>query len=187
MFVCLLFIGHTTFVHFAALPPSTPREQEPSSRAAPRASWQAHAQREHARACRTTSQRKNRCADAFQKQNRTRAHAVVYVTAEISKKKGKKKTNMPLPKFILQFAFSWSVYFSNRTEFYSSQIEFAGPHGIICNSSHSHISFYAKLLAGRDFVLDLWSEPTLVSSYAYKPVLETGLYTRQAYTQDRLI
>ena len=35
-FVCLLFIGHTTFVHFAALPPSG-REQEPSSRAAPRA------------------------------------------------------------------------------------------------------------------------------------------------------
>ena len=48
-----------------------------------------HAQREHARACRTTSQRKNRCADAFQKQNRTRAHAVVYVTAEIFKKRGK--------------------------------------------------------------------------------------------------
>ena len=43
------------------------------------------------------------------KQNRTRAHAVVYVTAEIFKK-GKKKTNMPLPKFSLQFAFSWSVY-----------------------------------------------------------------------------
>ena len=37
---------------------------------------------------------------------------------------------MPLPKFSLQFAFSWSVYFSNRTESYSSQIEFAGPHGI---------------------------------------------------------
>ena len=45
-------------------------------------------------------------------------------------KKGKKKINMPLPKFSLQFAFSWSVYFSNRTESYSSQIEFAGPHGI---------------------------------------------------------
>ena len=71
-----------------------------------------------ARACRTTSQRKNRCADAFQKQNRTRAHAVVYDTAEIFKKKGKKKTNMPLPKFSLQFAFSWSFYFSNRTESY---------------------------------------------------------------------
>ena len=25
---------------------------------------------------------------------------------------------MPLPKFSLQFAFSWSVYFSNRTESY---------------------------------------------------------------------
>ena len=112
--VCLLFIGHTTFVHFAALPPSTPKAAKPS-RAAARG--QAHAQREHARACRTTSQRKNRCADAFQKQNRTRAHAVVYVTAEIFKK-GKKKTNMPLPKFSLQFAFSWSVYFSNRTESY---------------------------------------------------------------------
>ena len=61
---------------------------------------------------------KNRCADAFQKQLavRARAHAVVYVTAEIFKKKGKQKTNMPLPKFSLQFAFSWSVYFSNRTE-----------------------------------------------------------------------
>ena len=73
-------------------------------------------------------------ADAFQKQNRTRAHAVVYVTAEIFKK-GKKKTNMPLPKFSLQFAFSWSVYFSNRTESYSSQIEFAGPHGITENQT----------------------------------------------------
>ena len=50
-------------------------------------------------------------------------------------KKGKKKTNMPLPKFILQFAFSWSVYFSNRTESYSSQVEFAGPHGITENQA----------------------------------------------------
>ena len=62
---------------------------------------------------------------------RARAHAVVYVTAEIFKK----KTNMPLPKFSLQFAFSWSVYFSNRTESYSSQIEFAGPHGITENQA----------------------------------------------------
>ena len=45
MFVCLLvgllvsllFIGHTTFVHLAVLPPSTPRAAKPSSRAAPRA------------------------------------------------------------------------------------------------------------------------------------------------------
>ena len=50
-------------------------------------------------------------------------------------KKGKKKTNMPLPKFSLQFAFSWSVYFSNRTESYPSQIEFADPHGITENQA----------------------------------------------------
>ena len=127
MFVCwfvgLLFIGHTTFVHFAALPPSGRESRISRRRERPRACGQAHAQREHARACSTTSQGKKRCADTFQKQNRTRAHPVVYVTAEIFKK----KTNMPLPKFSLQFAFSWSVYFSNRTESYSSQIEFAGP------------------------------------------------------------
>ena len=107
-FVCLLFIGHTTFVHFAALPPSGRESSRISRRRErPRARGQAHAQREHAHACRTTSQRKHRCADAFQKQNRTRAHPVVYVSAEIFKK----KTNMPLPKFSLQFDFSWSVYF----------------------------------------------------------------------------
>ena len=42
---------------------------------------------------------------------------------------------MPLHKFSLQFAFSWSVYFSNRTESYSSQIEFAGRHGITENQA----------------------------------------------------
>ena len=68
----------------------------------PRARGQAHAcaQREQARACRTTSQRKNRCADAFQKQNRTRAHAVVYVTAEILKKKGKRKPTCHFPSSV---------------------------------------------------------------------------------------
>ena len=85
----------------------------------PCARGQAHAQREHARACRTTSQRRNRCADAFQKQNRTRARAYCRIrNCRDLQKKGKKKTNMPLPKFSLQFAFSWSVYFSNRTESY---------------------------------------------------------------------
>ena len=91
-----------------------------------RARGQAHAQREHARAHAVQLLNVKIAAliyDAFQKQSRTRAHAVVYVTGEIFKK----KTNMPLPKFSLQFAFSWSVYFSNRTESYSSQIEFAGP------------------------------------------------------------
>ena len=73
--------------------------------------------------------------------SRTRTHAVVYVTAEIFQKKGIKKTNMPLPKLSLQFAFSWSVYFSNRTESYSSQIVFAGPRGIICNFTFSYLIF----------------------------------------------
>ena len=85
-----------------------------SRRGRPRASGQASTARARARMPYNFSTKKS-YADAFQKQNRTRAHAVVYVTAEIFKK-GKKKTNMPLPKFSLQFAFSWSVYFSNRTE-----------------------------------------------------------------------
>ena len=71
--------------YFAALPPS-PRA---GAVAGGPARAGKHAQREHTRACRTTSQRKNRSADAFQKQNRTRAHAVVYVTAEIFKKREK--------------------------------------------------------------------------------------------------
>ena len=72
-----------------------------------------------ARACRTTSQRKNRCADAFQKQLAVRARACCRIrNCRDFQKKGKKKTNMPLPKFSLHFAFSWSVYFSNRTESY---------------------------------------------------------------------
>ena len=47
--VCLLFIGHTTFVHFAALPPRA-GEQEPSSRAAlrKRASMHSESTRAHA-------------------------------------------------------------------------------------------------------------------------------------------
>ena len=78
LLVCLLFIGHTTFVHFAALPPSGRESRISRRRERPRARGQAHAQREHARACRTTSQRKNRCADAFQKQIRTCARMLSY-------------------------------------------------------------------------------------------------------------
>ena len=49
LLVCLLVIGHTTFVHFAALPPSR-RESRSRRRGRPRALGQAHAQRrEHAR------------------------------------------------------------------------------------------------------------------------------------------
>ena len=60
-----------------------------------------------ARACRTTSKGKYRCADAFQKQNRTRAHTVVYVTAEIFirncrdfQKKGKRKSTCHFPSSV---------------------------------------------------------------------------------------
>ena len=92
-----LFIGHTRF-------PTLRRRGECPKADAVVASGPAqagkHAQREHARACRTTSQRKNRCADAFQKQNRTRAHAVVYVTAEIFKKKGKRKPTCHFPSSV---------------------------------------------------------------------------------------
>ena len=118
-FVCLLFIGHTTFVHFAALPPSTPRAAKPS-RATPRASGQAHAQREHARAHAVQLLNEKIAAlMPFQKQLAVRARACCRIrNSRDSQKKGKKKTNMPLPKFSLQFAFSWSVYFSNRTESY---------------------------------------------------------------------
>ena len=105
-FVGLLFIGHTTFVHFAALPPSGRESRISRRRERPRARRQEHAQREHARACRTISQQKNRCADAFQKQNRTRARMLSYTLLPRFSKKGKKKTNMLLPKFSLQFAFS---------------------------------------------------------------------------------
>ena len=63
MFICLsvglLFIGHTRFPTLRRC--LRVREQEPSGGPA-RAGK--HAQREHARACRTTSQRKNRSSDA---------------------------------------------------------------------------------------------------------------------------
>ena len=134
MFVGLLFIGHTTFVHFAALPPSTLRAAKPAVAGGPARAAGKHAHSESTRAHAVQLLNVKIAAlmhDAFQKRNRTRAHAVVYATAEIFKK----KTNMPLPKFSLQFAFSWSVYFSNRTESYSSQIEFAGPHGITENQA----------------------------------------------------
>ena len=86
-FVCLLFIGHTTFVHFAALPPSG-RESRSRRRGRPRARAQACTARVRARMPYNFSTKKS-YADAFQKQNRTCVHAVVYVTAEIFKKREK--------------------------------------------------------------------------------------------------
>ena len=136
MFVCLLvclsaFYRPHDISPLCGAASEWPRGQKPS-RAAPRASAGKHPQQEHACACRTTSQRKNRCADAFQKQNRTRAHAVIYVTAENFKKRGKENQHATSQ---VQFTVCLLLecLLSNRTESYSSQIEFAGPHGITEN------------------------------------------------------
>ena len=112
-----------------------PREQEPSSRAALRA--------RRASAC--TARARARMPYNFSTKESLRwclsktkpcARACCRIrNCRDFQKKGKKKTNMPLPKFSSQFAFSWSVYFWNRTESYSSQIEFAGPHGITENQA----------------------------------------------------
>ena len=95
-----------------------PREQEPSSRAGPRARAQACRARARARMpCNFST--KKLYADTFQKQLAVHARACCRIrNCRDFQKKGKKKSNMPLPKFTLQFAFSWSVYFSNRTESY---------------------------------------------------------------------
>ena len=98
LLVCLLFIGHTRFPtlrHCLRV-----REQDLGAVEGGPARAGKHAQREHARACRTTSQRKNRSVDAFQKQNRTRAHAVVYVTTEIFKKREKRKPTCHFPSSV---------------------------------------------------------------------------------------
>ena len=121
-FVCLLFIGHTTFVHFAALPPSG-RESRSRRRGRPRARGQAHAQLATARARARMPYNlllNEKIAALMPFKNKTvRPRACCRIrNCRDFQKKGKKKTNMPLPKFSLQFAFSWSVYFSNRTESY---------------------------------------------------------------------
>ena len=125
LLVCLLFIGHTTFVHFAALPPSG-RESRSRRRGRPRAGASMHSKSTRAHAVQLLYE-KFAALMPF-KNKSVRARMLSYTQLPRFSKKGKKKTNMPLPKFSLQFAFSWSVYFSNRTELYPSQIEFAGPH-----------------------------------------------------------
>ena len=68
----------------------------------PRARGQAHAQREHARACRTTSQRKNRCADMMPFKNKTvRARACCRMrNCRDSQKKGKRKPTCHFPSSV---------------------------------------------------------------------------------------
>ena len=116
--VCLLFIGHTTFVHFAALPPSTPRAAKPS-RAAPRAGKHACTAIARARMPYNFSTKKS-YADAFQKENRTRAHVVVYVTADKKREKENQHATSQVQFTVclllecLLFESYWIVFFTNR-------------------------------------------------------------------------
>ena len=77
-------------------------ESSRSRRGRPRAlRGQAHAQQEHARACRTTSQRKNRCADPFQKQVAVRARACCRIrNCRDFQKKGKRKPTCHFPSSV---------------------------------------------------------------------------------------
>ena len=88
-FVCLLFIGHTRFPTLRRC--LRVREQEPSRAApAPRERASMHSESTRAHAVQLLNEKIVALMhDAFQKQNRTRAHAVVYVTAEIFKKREK--------------------------------------------------------------------------------------------------
>ena len=148
--VCLLvcFLSATCARHLSTvrpLPPSTPRAVKPS-RAAPRTSGQAHActARARARPCRTTSQRKNRCANAFQKQLVVRAHACCRIcNCQDFQKKGKRKPTCHFPS---------SVYSLPSLGVFTFRI--------VLNRILHKSSLLApmELLAGRDFVLDLWSE-----------------------------
>ena len=77
--------------------------EQPSRRGRPRArGGQAHAQRrEHARACRTTSQRKNRCADAFKKQLAVRARACCRIrNCRDFQKEGERKPTCHFPSSV---------------------------------------------------------------------------------------
>ena len=96
MFVCLLFIGHTTLVHFAALPPSG-REQEPS-RAAPRAGKHALA-RARARMPYNFSMKKS-YADAFQKQKPYARACCRIRNCRDFQKKGKRKPTCHFPSSV---------------------------------------------------------------------------------------
>ena len=139
LFVCLLFIGHTTFVHFAALPPSTPRAAKPS-RAAPRARrGQACTARARARMPYNFTTKKSLRWCLSKTKPYARAHAVVYVTAEIFKKTEKENQHA------------------------TSQVQFT-----VC------LLLECLLFESYWIVLDLWSEPTLVSSSFYKRTIQAG-------------
>ena len=96
LLVCLLFIGHTRFPTLRRC--LRVREQEPS-RAGPRERASMHSESTRAHAVQLTSQRKNRSADAFQKQNRTRACCRIRNCRDFQKK-GKRKPTCHFPSSV---------------------------------------------------------------------------------------
>ena len=143
-FVCLLFIGHTTFVHFAALPPSTPRAAKPSP-AAPRAGagkrMNSASESTRAHAVQLLNEKIAARADAFQKQNRTRAHACCRIrNCRNFQKKGKRKPTWHFPSSVYSLpslgVFTFRIVL-NRILHKSSLL--APMESFV--TSHSHISF----------------------------------------------
>ena len=116
MFVCLSVCFLSATRHLSTLRRCLRvAESRSRRRERPRVRGQACTARARARIPYHFSTKKS-YADAFQKQNRTRAHAVVYITAEIFKK-GEKENQHATSQ--VQFTVcSWSVCFSNRTETY---------------------------------------------------------------------
>ena len=97
LFVCLyaFYRPHDIFPLCGAASESESR----SSRGRPRVRGQACTATAPARMPYNLSTKKS-YADAFQKQNRTRVHAVVYVTPEVFKKKGKRKPTCHFPSSV---------------------------------------------------------------------------------------
>ena len=149
MFVCWFVCFLSATRHLSTLRRCLREQESRSRRGRPRARGQA-CTCESTRAHAVQLLNKKSYADAFQKQNRTRAHAVVYVTAEIFRK-GKKPT-CHFPSH-----FPSSVYSLPSLGVFTFRI--------VLNRILHKSSLLAPMESRRtgDFVLDLWSEPTLVS------------------------
>ena len=100
-FVCLLFIGHTTFVHFAALPPSTPRAAKPW-REAPRARRRQACMHSESTRAHAVQLHNEKIAALMPFKNKTvRARACCRIrNCRDSQKKGKRKPTCHFPSSV---------------------------------------------------------------------------------------
>ena len=129
LLVCLLFIGHTTFVHFAALPYS--ESESRSRRGRPRVRGQACTARARARIPYNFSM-KNRALMPF-KNKTVRARACCRIrNCRDFQKKGKRKPTCHFPS---------SVYSLPSLGVFTFRIVLNAPDSISFVTSHSHISF----------------------------------------------